>query len=99
MVIMDSITSIAIFTTAVGRITATSTATRIARDNTAVTIVTPAMIIVIFTVTDDIGAATISMATIGPMAEAIIATNLQAGFTPTRQDGMDLDTAKQEVAR
>ena len=95
MGIMASITSIAICATTVDIITAAIRT--IVGMTTAVIIVTPAPTIETSTGIDAIGAATISTATIDPMAEITIATNLQAGFTPTRQGGMGLVTAKRKV--
>lgn len=92
-------------TTLAATTTKTSTVIRIVGESIAVITAASATIIVIFIVIGDIGAETISTATIGPMAEtistvtigstaeAILATSLQASFTPTRP-GMGLATAK-----
>jgi hypothetical protein len=86
-------------TTLAATTTKTSTAIRIAGESIAVITATSATIIVIFTVIGDIGTETISPTTIGPMTEAIMATSLQDGFTPTRRGGLGLVIAKRQVVR
>lgn len=81
-------------TTLAATTTKTSTAIRIAGESIAVITATSATIIVIFMVIGDIGTETISPTTIGLTAKAIMATSLQASFTPTSQGGMGLATAK-----